>query len=74
MFFTPSKQIGLCCYVYISMSYLIFLLLMLKCKKPNEQTIPTAAISHMIIIRGNGIIINSRVSIVWSIGGLLPEK
>ena len=69
-----SKQISFCCCVHISMSYLLFPLLMLKCRKPKEQTIPTTAIIHMIIIRGNGIIINSRYWSEWSLGGLLPES
>ena len=35
---------------------------------------PNTAISHMIIIRDSGLIINSMASNVWSFGGMLSEE
>lgn len=46
---------------------------MLKYKNPAEQMIPTTAISHMITIRGSGIIMNSKFVTVSSFG-ILSEK
>ena len=35
---------------------------------------PNTAISHMIIIRDSGLIMNSMASYVWSFGGMLSEE
>ena len=71
-----SNQNSLCLIMHLFQQrfYLFFPLLTLKYRKLAEQMIPTAAISHMIIISGNGIIMNSRFSTVRSLGGLLSEK
>ena len=54
-------------------SYLFLLLLMLKCRKLNEQMMPIAAMNHIMTISGKGLIISSIFLLMWSFGGRLPE-
>ena len=46
---------------------------MLKYRKLNEQMMPIAAMNHIMMISGKGLIISSIFLMVWSFGGRPPE-